>query len=178
MERILIIGNCGSGKSTFAKALAEKTGLPLVHLDQLYWYGSWQQRPREEFDALLQTELEKPKWIIDGNFHRTFLHRLRYCDTVFFLDMPTAVCLWGVTKRVLTNYGKTREDMGGDCPEHFDRHKWELFRGVLRFNRVRRAQYYEILNRAENVTIFRSRRQIHLFLQHLDTHPSTTAGSQ
>lgn len=41
MKRILIIGNAGSGKTTFAKALAEKTHLPLIHLDKLFWCGEW-----------------------------------------------------------------------------------------------------------------------------------------
>ena len=81
MKRILIIGNAGAGKSTFAKALSQKLGLPLVHLDQLFWYGDWQTVERSEFDRQLQAELEKPQWIIDGNFSRTLPHRLQYCDT-------------------------------------------------------------------------------------------------
>ena len=41
MQRILIIGNAGSGKTTFARLLAQKLALPLVHLDRIYWYGNW-----------------------------------------------------------------------------------------------------------------------------------------
>ena len=62
MRRVLIIGNAGSGKSTFARKLAEKTGLPLVHLDKLYWHGNWEHLSREEFDTAMQTELEKDAW--------------------------------------------------------------------------------------------------------------------
>ena len=168
MERILIIGNCGAGKSTFAKALAEKTGLPLVHLDRLYWHGDWQHLSREEFDAALQRELEKPQWIIDGNFTRTLPHRMQYCDTVFFLDMPTLTCLWGLTKRVFTNYGKTRDDMGGNCPEYFDKQKPELYRGALTFNRRNRKAYYEMFAATDkNVIIFKNRRQIKKYLESL-----------
>lgn len=54
MQRILIIGNAGSGKSTFARQLAQKLKLPLVHLDQNYWQGNWEHLSREEFDAFLQ----------------------------------------------------------------------------------------------------------------------------
>jgi len=64
MERVLIIGGNGSGKTTFAKALAEKTGLPLVHLDSLYWKDNWESVGREVFDARLEQELNKPKWIL------------------------------------------------------------------------------------------------------------------
>ena len=164
MRRILIIGNAGSGKSTFAKALAKKTGLPLVHLDQLYWNGHWEHVSREEFDILLQAELEKPQWIIDGNFDRTLPHRLQYCDHVFFFDIPTWLCLWGITKRLLTNYGKTRSDMGGCCPERFDKNKISLYKNVFSFNRQHRKDYYKLLENS-NVTVFRSRKQIRDFLK-------------
>ena len=164
MQRILIIGNAGSGKSTFAKALARKTGLPLVHLDQLYWNGHWEHVSRDTFDALLQAELVKPQWIIDGNFNRTLPHRLQYCDHVFFFDMPTCLCLWGITKRLFSNYGKTREDMGGSCPERLDKNKLALYKNVLSFNRQHRKEYYKRLENS-NITVFRNRRQVREFLK-------------
>ena len=167
MERILIIGNSGAGKSTFAKALAQKVKLPIVHLDRLFWIGNWEHVSREEFDVLLQKELEKPQWIIDGNFDRTMPHRLQYCDTVFFFDMPTSLCIWGITKRVFANYGKTRDDMGGNCPERFDKEKVTLARHVLNFNKQHRAHYYELLENATHakVIVFRNRKQVKKFLE-------------
>lgn len=167
MRRVLIIGNAGSGKTTFAGKLAEKTGLPLVHLDQLYWRGAWEHLSREEFDTALQSELEKPEWIIDGNFNRTIPHRLTYCDTVFFFDLPTASCLWGITKRVLQNYGKTRADMGGNCEERFDSNKLSLYRSVWRFNKMHRKEYYRLLENT-NVIVFKSRKQVDKYLREAD----------
>ena len=115
MKRILIIGSAGAGKTTFARKLSLKLNLPLVHLDKLYWRDNWQHLSKDEFDPLLQKELEKSEWIIDGNFNRTIPHRLKYCDTVFFFDFHAIYCLWGITKRVVQNYGKIRDDMGGTC---------------------------------------------------------------
>ncbi len=168
MERILIIGNAGAGKSTFARTLAAKIHLPLVHLDRLYWCGNWEHRTREEFDTVLQEALEKPQWIIDGNFNRTIAHRLRYCDTVFFFDLPPAVCLAGITQRVLKNYGKTRPDMGGNCIERFDGQKRSLYRNVLTFNRQHRKDYYALLaDFPGQVIVFKSRRQVREFLENI-----------
>ena len=78
MDRVLIVGGNGAGKSVFAKALAEKSGLPLVHLDALYWKEGWQPAAPEEFDKLLARELKKPRWILDGNIRRTLPLRLQY----------------------------------------------------------------------------------------------------
>lgn len=169
MQRILIIGNAGSGKSTFAKKLANKTKLPLVHLDKIFWRGDWEHLSRDAFDAILNSELSKPRWIIDGNFNRTIPLRLSHCDTVFFFDLPTVTCLWGITKRILTNYGKVREDMGGNCAEHFDRQKPALYKNVLTFNRDHRKDYQKLLDNAAHAQVitFKSRRQANKFLSQL-----------
>ena len=167
MKRVLIIGNAGSGKTTFARKLAEKTGLPLVHLDKLYWNGNWHHVKREEFDTILQKELEKPVWIIDGNFNRTLPHRLQYCDTVFYFNVSTLTCLWGITKRVLQSYGKTRDDMGGNCPEFFDKQKLPLYRNVLAFKKQNHQRYCNLLENAEgvHVVVFKSRRQAQQYIK-------------
>lgn len=169
MKRVLIIGNTGSGKTTFAKALAEKSGLPLVHLDRLFWTGNWETVSRDEFDKALQKELEKSEWIIDGNFSRTLPHRLKYCDTVFYFDLPAVSCLWGLTKRVFQNYGKTREDMGGNCPERFDKNKIPLYRGALSFNRRNKEKYLALFSkeREKNIVVFKSRREVKAYIKSL-----------
>ena len=107
MKKIIVIGCPGSGKSTFSRALAEKIGLPLYHLDMLYWNADKTTVSRDIFDARLQEVLEKDAWIIDGNYARTMEKRLQFCDTVFFLDLPTEVCVESIRARI----GKPRSDM-------------------------------------------------------------------
>ena len=165
MKRVLVIGGNGSGKSTFSKKLGEKTGLPVVHLDKIWWRGNWEYISREEFDVLLDNELKKEEWIIDGNFERTLEERIKYCDTVFYFDFSTVKCLFGVTERVLKNYGKTRDDMGGNCPEKFD---FEFYKAVLRFNRKNRPKTKALLEKyGPNVVVFKSRKQADKYLNSL-----------
>ena len=168
MERILIIGGCGAGKTTLARQLAAKLQLPLVHLDRLYWRDNWECVSTEEFDRLLMQELIKPRWILDGNFSRTLPLRLRYCDMVIYLDFSRTQCVCGAIQRLLKYYGKSRPDMGGHCPERFDREKWTFLKAVWSFNKQNRKRYAEWLRESGVMVIrLKSRRQAARFLRHL-----------
>jgi adenylate kinase family enzyme len=166
MERIIIIGCGGAGKSTLARKLGEVLDLPVVHLDKLFWKPGWVEMEREEFDALLQVELQKDKWIMDGNFNRTMSERIKRCDTIIYLDFSRLACLMGVLKRVITTYGKVRPDMGEGCPERID---LEFLKWVWNFNKNKRESYYKLLNEAENVEtiVLKNRRAVKLFLKSL-----------
>lgn len=106
MNKVLIIGSPGAGKSTFAKQLAKIAGLPLFHLDMIWFHRDGNMEEREIFDKKLQEILEMDKWIIDGYYPRTLEHRLKYADTVFFFDLPEEVCLEGAKQRI----GRIRDD--------------------------------------------------------------------
>ena len=167
MERVMIIGCGGAGKSTLARKLGEKTGLPVVHLDQIWWApGNWQHLEKPEFDERLKAELEKPRWILDGNFNRTIEARLAACDTVIYLDYPRLVCIKNWLGRVLKNWGHHRPDMTEGCTEWIDP---EFVKWIWNFNKNNRARYYELLNGAKDkhVYILKSRRQTERFLTEL-----------
>lgn len=163
MERVLVIGCGGSGKSTLSQKLGEKTGLPVVHLDKLFWHSGWVESGREEIDGKIRQEIEKDRWIIDGNYTRTLPMRLKRCDTVIYLDFSRMACILGVLKRVISTYGKVRPDMGEGCPERFD---WEFLKWVWNFNRTKREKLYARLSSLpeENVIILKNRREVNRFL--------------
>lgn len=164
MERILIIGCGGAGKSTLARQLGEKLDIPVVHLDKLFWRPGWVSLSREEFDVVHREAISKEKWIMDGNFNRTISERLERCDTVIYLDFSRFACLMGVLKRILTTYGTVRPDMGEGCPERFD---WEFLKWVWNFNRNKRETYYRLLNEAQGVetVVLKNRRMVRRFLE-------------
>ena len=166
MKRVLVIGCPGSGKTTLAKALSEKTGLPLIHLDKIQWTGDWECIRGEEFDRILIEKMTVPHWIIDGNYNRTIPMRLDKCDTVIYLDYPTAVSFCGALKRVISNYGKVRDDMGGNCRERFDP---TFFWFILTFNLKNRRRYHKLLDSAEgkNMIILRNRKEADKFLHNI-----------
>ena len=166
MKRVIIVGCGGAGKSTLARQLGEITGLPVVHLDKIFWLPGWVERDREEFDELLRQEMGKDEWIMDGNFNRTMPQRVAKCDTIIYLDFSRVACLLGVLKRVITTYGTVRPDMGEGCPERVD---LEVLKWVWNYNRDKRERNYQLLNEAENVEtiVLKNRRMVRRFLQSL-----------
>ena len=107
MKKAIVIGCPGSGKTTFAEKLREKTGLPLYYLDAIWHKPDKTHIPREEYDARLGEILSEDAWIIDGNYSRTLERRMAECDTVFLFDLPTEVCIEGAISRI----GKKRYEM-------------------------------------------------------------------
>ena len=166
MERVIIIGCGGAGKSTLARQLGEKLGLPVVHLDKLFWKPSWVHLTDEEFDAVHRKALAEEKWIMDGNFNRTMEERVAHCDAIIYLDFNRFACLFGVLKRVLTTYGTVRPDMGEGCPERID---WEFLQWVWNYNKDKRERNYKLLNEAEHAEtiVLKNRRAVKMFLNSL-----------
>ena len=166
MERILIIGCGGAGKSTLARQLGDKLDLPVVHLDKLFWKPGWVESSREEIDEKIFAELQKPRWIMDGNYNRTLPERLNYCDSVIYMDFSRLACLMGVAKRILTTYGTVRPDMGEGCPERFD---LDFLKWVWNFNQKNRERYYRLLQDAEGVEtiVLKNRNEVKNFLEKL-----------
>lgn len=158
MKRIMIIGCPGSGKSTFARGLAEKTGLPLYYLDMMYWNPDRTTKPKEEFRAALRETVKLPEWIIDGNYGSTLELRMAACDTVIFLDFPVEVCIAGVEER----RGKPRPDM----PWVETEPDLEFIEFIRKYNEESRPKVIALLEKycEKEIIIFKSRTEADEFL--------------
>lgn len=130
MERILLIGCSGGGKSTLARAMGAKLSLPVTHLDQLWWTPGWVELGNEKFIPKLDAVLADERWIIDGNYTQTFARRMPRADTIVWIDQPRSVCFRRVFWRAATQFGRVRADVAPGCPERFD---LEFFRYVWTF---------------------------------------------
>ena len=157
-RRIMVVGSGGAGKSTFARELGGITGLPVLHLDRLFWKPGWTPTPSDEWRCVVEELVARPDWIIDGNYGSTLALRVERCDAIVFFDVNRFACLWGVLKRVLRHHGTVRPDMGEDCPEHAD---WEFVRWIWNFPRTSRPSVIEAIRSAPEgteVVAIRSRR--------------------
>lgn len=165
MQRVMIIGGAGSGKSTLARLLGERTELPVIHIDLMYWRSGWRARDREETRKLVVDAVEKDVWIFEGNFSEMYQARLERADTLIFLDIPTWLRLARVIRRTIRDYGKVRPDMQEGCPERFD---WDFLKWIADYNRRGRPKALKLLHDApadKCVFHLKSRREVKTFLQ-------------
>jgi adenylate kinase family enzyme len=138
MRRIVILGCSGAGKSTFAKTLGAKFGLPVIHLDTLFWQPGWVEPEPEAFRAAVEAAIAGDAWVTDGNYvGRTFDLRLPRADAVIFIHQPRWLCLLRVVSRWLRNIGGDRPDLAPGCPEKID---WPFFQWVWGFERKNQPQ--------------------------------------
>lgn len=120
MRRVVILGCSGSGKSTLAARMGETLGLPVIHLDALFWKPGWVESDKADFREKVAKAVEAEAWVCDGGYSSTYDLRFPLADTIIWLERPRWLCLWRVTWRCLTHIGRTRADMGPGCPEKVD----------------------------------------------------------
>lgn len=141
MDRIAIIGCGGSGKSSVARHLARILNVPLTHLDTLYYDERWTPLPMNEFAAQQEKLVTGDRWIIEGNYASTLPIRLAAADTVIFLDLPAATCLWGIVERRWRYQGGQHKADGV-----YDRITWNFVRYIFSYRRTMRPRVHGLLH--------------------------------
>lgn len=162
MNKVIVIGCPGAGKSTFSRKLSKLTNLPLFYLDMIFHKPDKTIYSREEFDEKLNQIMKYDKWIMDRNYARTLPVRLEQCDTVFWLDYPLEVCLKGIEMR----RGKPRVDM----PWIETEPDKEFIEFVKNFEKNNNPELKSLLQQAEGkeIHIFKSREMENSYLGELE----------
>ena len=164
MKKVLVLGCCGAGKSTFSKKLHSILKLPLIHLDSHYHKPNWVEPEKEEWAKVLKQILRRENFIMDGTYLESLDERIKKSDTIIYLDYSLIKCFFRVIKRVLTDFGKKRSDMAPGCKEEFD---LEFLWFVLTFNNKFRKKITQKLNSVKNkknVFVFKIDKEAEKFL--------------
>lgn len=168
MNRVMIIGSAGSGKSTLTQKLSNILALPVIHLDKYYWKPNWIPTPNEEWDQVVNEFTMKEQWIMDGNYSRTIDLRISRADLIIYLDMPRWLCLYRILKRRVKYHKKTRPDMNEECPEKID---LEFIRWVWKYRGRSRLKTLEKLEQVKNqkeIIIVTNRKQVDEIIYRLE----------
>jgi adenylate kinase family enzyme len=167
MQRVLVIGSGGAGKSTLARQLGERLGLPVIHLDAHYWQAGWTETPTDEWTAQVARLIGDEAWVMDGNYSGTLDLRIPAADTIVFLDLPRIVCLWRVLRRRLAFHGRARPDVRPGCPERIS---WEFIDWIWNYRARQRPRVLARLRAVageKRVFVLRSSREVKGFIQGL-----------
>jgi adenylate kinase family enzyme len=168
MRRVLVIGSGGAGKSTFARRLGGRLGLPVIHLDREYWRAGWVEPPKDEWRRRVEELCAGESWVMDGNYSGTLDVRLGACDTVVLLDLPRLLCLWRVARRAFRYRGSSRPDMGEGCPEQLNKDFLVFLLWVWNYPRRSRPKVLERLGEhsgARQIYVLRSSAEAEEFLE-------------
>ena len=171
MKRVMIVGGSGSGKSTLARLMSARTGLPVIHLDQIYWTPGWIERDEDERDRMIHEGHMLDAWIIEGGASRTCSERAARADTLIWLDMPAVLRLWRVMRRTLVFLGRSRPDLPGNCQERISRETLRFYTWLWRTRHSGREAILRIAGEPPArlaVHHLRGLRAVRAFLAHME----------
>jgi adenylate kinase family enzyme len=164
MERILVLGSSGSGKSTVTRRLGDLLGLEVIHLDSYYWQPDWVATPPDEWDHVLKGLLQRERWVMDGNYPQSLERRLDCADTVVFIDLNRLICLGRCLGRFARHRRQNRPELAPGCYEKMD---WDFLQWIWRYPLDVKPRILEALQRrAGTAKVYRlkSAREVESFL--------------
>mgnify|MGYP001800316497 FL=1 len=171
MQRVMIVGQPGAGKSTLARLLGARTGLPVYHMDHIHWKAGWVERPHDEKTAMTRAIHRKPRWIFEGGHSATYADRIAHADTYIWIDVGLGLRVWRVLKRSFVYRGRNRPDLPEGCPEQFNAGTLDFLAFIWMSRHIARAKMKALYDATpSHVTAIRltNRRQINDFLANIE----------
>lgn len=155
MQRVVVLGRGGAGKSTVARRLAALVSLPVIELDKHFWQPDLVTLSREKWVEVQRKLASQPRWIMDGDLgpYDVLPVRLAMADTVLLLDLPLWLCLWRALRR--------------------DREGWDFWWWLVTWGWLERPKIRHMLAEHPNaqVHILRSQKELDQFLCKLAPFP-------
>lgn len=173
MERVVVTGPAGAGKSELARRLGDRLGLPVLHLDTLFWKPGWEPTPQEEWEALQRRELAAEAWIADAQYDDVLPDWVRVADAVVLVEASPVRCLWRLGRRRLNRAGSAGMPSGTQ-PGAVHRALLKFLRNQWVYRRRVRRELLAELSRARNgrrVFLVRRDAEAAAFLRDVDSPP-------
>ncbi len=172
MQRVVILGCSGTGKSTLARQIGVKLGLPVVHLDSLFWEPGWVEAQTPVFRERVMAALAADRWVCDGNYiTKTADLKFPRANLILWIDQPVWLRIWRILRRTLGHLGQDRSDLAAGCPDRFDPAFLAFLKWTWEFDQVTRPRIQAALDTRYpdmTVTHLSGDNQISDFLSRLD----------
>lgn len=160
------MGNCGSGKTTLARAIAERRGVPFVSVDEALWQPGWVMRADGEVERIMADAMAGDAWVSDGNLGSRSHFVLPRLDTVIWLDYPKHLVMRRLLMRTVRR-AWTKEELFSGNREGW-RHSFASRESILPY-----AWHAHGMYRARYAAFFADPRNAHLIRIRL-TYPRQT----
>jgi adenylate kinase family enzyme len=176
LRRIAIVGCSGGGKSTLARAVGARLGLPVLHMDSLFWKPGWTESDRDEFRAKVEAAAAEVACVMDGGFITHSTRRFERAEAIVWIELPIWLCLIRAIRRMLLNFGRPRADLAPGCPERFDLAFYDYIWNWDRRTRPRMAE--ALAEFAKNTPLIRlkSDREMAMFVDGLTRQSTMRSG--
>ena len=177
MNRISVVGSSGSGKTTAARAVAERLGYAHLELDSVYHQADWAALPADQFRSTAQDFVSQDRWVVDGNYHSQGVLDIvwKRADTVLWIDAPKHIVMSRVTRRTIRRALRREELWNGNREPMSNFTKWAPEENVIRWAWTRFDSSRERCENRMNETMWshldfirlRSRRDVAAFVNSL-----------
>lgn len=131
------MGNSGSGKSTLAKKLGQRLNMPVYHLDKELLVGDYQKLPNVKRIAKHGLLINKPSWIIDGNYSKDLEPRFKKADLVIFISTSRLIVFPRILKRAIFK-GQDKDTV--PLSANHQLLTWNFLKFVAKYNRRKRLK--------------------------------------
>jgi adenylate kinase family enzyme len=116
-----VVGTTSSGKSTLAKALAEKISAACIDLDYLHWEPNWTEAPDDIFRERVAQAIKSESWVVAGNYQSVRDLIWPQAQVIIWLDYPFHIVFWRLLTRTIRR-AVTKEKLFSDNVENFWMH--------------------------------------------------------
>ncbi|MBP8047362.1 MAG: hypothetical protein KAY64_01345 [Anaerolineales bacterium] len=154
-SRLVIIGTTSSGKSTLAKALAEKISAETIDLDYLHWEPNWAEAPDEVFRERVENAISARAWVVAGNYHVVRDIVWAKAQAIIWLDYPFHIVFWRLLTRTIRRVVMKEKLFSDNVEDFWTQAKiWSqdsLFNWLFKTYWRRKREYPVLFEQPQNV---------------------------
>ena len=143
IRRVAVVGPSSAGKTTLARRIEAISGIPYIELDALHWEPNWTPAKPDVLRERVSAALERPAWVVDGNYRVVRDITWGQAEHLIWLDFPLPLVLWRLTRRTFGRWAR-REVLWNGNRELLHQHflsKDSLYLWVLQSHRRHRREY-------------------------------------